>query len=217
MMVRFRLHACAPLTGLAAMVLLITSVVMIGAGGYLASPAEILAAATDPGQVAVGAYLGGMAVFLLVWFSGTLYGSLRTADGMAPVTALIQFGGGVLVAASLALVLAAATATVDRAGAEGGIEVADAVALYDLRAGLLGEAMPAGLALMVGSVGVASAGGRVFPSWFGWLSIVIALVSLSPFGFLGQTAAVLWVAIVSVWLTVRGATTVPGRSGSRGL
>ena len=211
-----RAGALAPLTGLVAVVLLVLAASLSGTGGYQASPDEIMAALADPGRAAVGIYLGDLAVFFMIWFTACLDARIRRPVDAGRTTSVVTLGGGLIAAASLGVALAASSAIVLRARTAEGIEVAGAVALNDLRSALLGEAFPVGPAAMVAGVGYACIRKGFLPAWFGWLSLAVALLSLSPLGFVGLAAAALWITVISIWLTARGAIGQPGQPGPPG-
>ena len=60
--------------------------------------------------------------------------------------------------------------------------------------------------VLVGAIALISLRELVFPTWFGWLSVVITLGLLSPFGYAVIGIAVVWLFAVSIWLYARGTT-----------
>jgi hypothetical protein len=52
------------------------------------------------------------------------------------------------------------------------------------------------------------------PMWWGIVSIVIGVAIMTPVGFFGVLAALLWIIVMSIWLTVRGAPAAPARAAA---
>lgn len=79
-----------------------------------------------------------------------------------------------------------------------------AQALNVLSSDLAGGLLIGGLSTMQLGFGIAFLLSRRFPTWLGWLSIVIAVVSLAgPLAFVGLIATGVWVLIVSALLYLR--------------
>jgi hypothetical protein len=203
---KFRLSQLAPLTGIVAVVLLIVSLTTIGMNNYLPSVDSIVTFLEDnAAQMGTWVYIGLLAAFLMVWFAGSLSSAIDTGEGDTNRLARITFGGGLATGIVIAITFAMTSAAADRAGsAGGGISPEGAPTLYDLRSSLVGGALPFTLSLFAGAAGAAIIRSGRFPAWFGWLGVLAALASLSPVGYLGQVVPMIWLAIVSVWLFVRG-------------
>lgn len=199
-----RLNQMAPLTGVVATVLIVLAETLVSTGGYLPPADKIVAALNGSGsRASVGTYLGALSAFFLIWFAGSLRSALHEREGGAGRLSEVAFGGGVAAGLTLAIAFAVASAAIGRAGSPGSISPEGAVTLHDLRSALLGEALPLSLAVLVGASAAASIRTAVFPIWFGWVGVLAALASLSPVGYLGQIAALVWVATVSIWLSAR--------------
>lgn len=202
-----RFEQLETLSGAVSVGLLILAVVLVGIYDYL-PPADRVAdfLSANSTRVMTGGYLGALGAFFLVWFAGSLRSALREREGAPGRLSEVAFGGGV--AAGVALVTGFATLTIaaERAGVGGGISAEGAVTLYDLWSGIAGLVLPISLAVLVGAAAVVSLRRAMFPAWFGWVSAVVALASLSPVGYLGQILAVVWVLAVSVWLYAWGAS-----------
>jgi hypothetical protein len=198
-----RLSQWAPLTGVVAAVLIVLGGIMTGMGDYLPPANEVVASLVNNSNAPFGVYLGELSAFFLFWFAGSLRSALHEQENEAGQISTVAFGGGVAAGVVLLVVFASASAALGRAGALGGISTEGAVTLHELRSALLGEALPVSLAIMVGAAALAAFYTKAFPAWFGWLSGVVALICLSPIGFAGQIAALVWIAAVSIWLAVR--------------
>jgi hypothetical protein len=204
-MVNTRTEKLAPLSGVVFVVLVAASTALINLYEYLPEAESLTTQmAGRASQIALGGYLGLVGAFFLIWFAGSVYGRLREVEGGTGRLATLAFGGGalagVLSAVSFVLVMIAG----QRAGTPGGLDPVAAVTLYDAWGAIMGSAMPVMMAVLVGATaGVALQKGG-FPAWFGWLSIAIAVGLVSPISYIVIGFGVLWVVVVSIWLTVRG-------------
>jgi hypothetical protein len=202
---KFRLSQLAPLTGIVSVALLIVGLTTIGMNDYLPSVDRVVAFLNDKAaQMGTWVYLGLLSAFLMVWFAGSVSSASDSGEGDAGRLARIAFGGGLAAGIVLALTFAMTSAAADRASSAGGISPEGATTLYDLRSSLVGAALPISLALFAGAAGAAILRNKVFPAWLGWLGVLAALAALSPVGYLGQVGPMLWIAIASIWLSVRG-------------
>ena len=61
-----------------------------------------------------------------------------------------------------------------------------------------------GAAIMLLAFGVVMVRTRVLPKWLGWLSILIAVLLLTPVGFFALLAMIIWVAGLGILLFLRG-------------
>lgn len=195
------------LTGALSVILFAVGSAVVGIYDFL-PPADRVADyfTANSTRVNIGAYLGALGAFFLIWFAGSLRSALREREGARGRLSAVAFGGGVAAAVALAASFTVLSMAAARAGAKGGgIGAQEALVLYDLSTGLSGLMLPISLAVLVGASGVVSLRAAIFPAWFGWVSVLIALGSLSPVGYFAQILAVLWVLVVSLWLYVRGA------------
>ena len=61
-------------------------------------------------------------------------------------------------------------------------------------------------AILIGATGIVSLRKAIFPAWFGWLSLVIALGLITPFGYILLVVALIWLLGVSITLFRRGSS-----------
>jgi hypothetical protein len=204
-----RFERLAPLTGLVAIILLLVGTVLIGLYDYL-PPADEIAdyLSANPGRIATGSYLGGISAFFLIWFAGSFRAALREHESGNGWVSEVAFGGGVAGGVIAILLFTSIGSTALRAGAEGGITPIGAITLYDLWSQLGGLAYPITMAVFIGATAVVSLRTSMFPSWFGWVSALIALGLLTPVSYIVISLAMIWVFVVSVWLYVRGRSAV---------
>jgi len=202
---KFRLSQLAPLTGIAAVALLIGSLTTIGMNNYLPSVDSVFTFLNDnASQMGIWIYAGLLSAFLMVWFAGSVSSAIDTGKDNVGQLVRITFGGGLATGIVMAAIFAMTSAATDRAGSVGGISAEGAITLYDLRSSLVGAALPFTLALFTGAAGGAIIRSSRFPAWFGWLGVLAAIASLSPVGYLGQVVPMIWIAIASIWLFMRG-------------
>lgn len=144
--------------------------------------------------------------FLFLLFLGTLRTRLSAFEVAPQHWTAIAFGGGLLTAAMLigtsAPVLAASAAA-------DGLEPSAAQALGVLEFAFFIGAGIAGASLLA-ATGILAIRTAVLPTWFGWVSMVIALLMLTVIGPIGFIAIVLglplWVLAVSILLWRRTST-----------
>jgi len=65
-----------------------------------------------------------------------------------------------------------------------------------------------GVLVFLWSAGLSVLRTGALPKWLGWVAIVLGIIGFTPIGFVGAIGAALWIAIVSILLSVRA------RSGS---
>jgi len=166
----------------------------------------------------------------LVWLSG-LFRALTKAEGGAPGLASVALGGGILAAAGTVSGAVALGTTANRIADLGvdGTAVGWTMFLLSIGATLLG------LLLVTGVTALVSLQRHLFARWFGWASVVLALLSLAGAVTIGYTAAgiqvvagvavlldCVWILLVSLFLWRDPALALPveiepeGRSESLG-
>jgi hypothetical protein len=196
-----RLERLAPLTGLVSVVLMIVGAGMFGVYDYLPPADKLQAIFSDsPTRVYLAGYIGTMSAFFLLWFAGSLFSALREREGSAARLSMVAFGGGAASGVALAAGYTIMVATGARAGAPGGISLAEAVTLYDFYGQVLGQMFAVTLAVFIGASSVVSLRTGMFPRWLGWASALIALGLLTPIAYAVLALALLWLLVVSIWL-----------------
>ncbi len=115
----------------------------------------------------------------------------------------IAFGGAVGAAVLVTLAFTVVMGAASRAGASSGIDVVQATMLMDLFGHLTGTATPFMMAVFLGATAVVSLRADLFPTWFGWLTAIIAIGLVSPVNYIFIAFAFLWIAVVGIWLYVR--------------
>jgi hypothetical protein len=203
----------APLSGVVFVALVVAATALINLYDYLPEANSLTTQmAGRASQIALGGYLGVIGSFFLVWFAGSVYGRLREVEGGAGRLATLAFGGGTLAGVLSALSFVLVMVAGQRAGTPSGLDPVAAVTLYDAWGAIMGSAMPVMMAVLVGATGGVALQKGAFPAWFGWLSIAIAVGLVTPFSYIVIGFGVLWVIVVSIWLTVRGTRGAAGET-----
>ncbi|CAN5530394.1 hypothetical protein BH20ACT15_BH20ACT15_07930 [soil metagenome] len=191
----------APLTGVAFIVLLIVSFVIIGEeppGVGDDSAAQIVDFYSDKhDSVIAGAVIQTIAAAFFVFFGATLFKVMRAAG--AEASAMVGFAGTAIFAVGVAL-----DGTVSFALAEAADDV-DPVAMQTLAAFFENDFLPFSLGLFVFlmGLGVAIIRHGVFPKWMGWVAAVASLTAVSPAFPVAGVVGLLAVLITSIMLAMR--------------
>jgi hypothetical protein len=196
----------APLTGVAFFALLLASFIVGGSTpGSDATGQHVIAFYTaHKSKENVSAFLGFYSVVFFLFFAGVLRARLREAMPESALAA-ISFGGAVLVAiggATFASLTVALTDIPDKL--DPGAAQALNVLTQDFFAPLI-----AGTCVFMIANGIATLRSGIFPAWLGWIAILIGVVAVTPIGFAGFLALVIWTLIVSVLLFLRGRSQQP--------
>jgi hypothetical protein len=140
--------------------------------------------------------LAAFAAIFLVWFASSLRSVLLRAEGGQGRLATVSFAGGVIAAVGITLFGGLAFTAADTAG-----EVPPAVTqtLSVMNADMFIPAV-VGFFLFLFAAGLAILRTGALPAWLGWASIVIAILSITPAGFVGFLAAIVWVGLVGILL-----------------
>jgi hypothetical protein len=191
----------APLSGAASILCLIVGSGLLGVYDYLPSADRLVAIFSgNSTRVMVVGYLGLFSAGLLLWFAGSVYESLAVHAGETGHLPMIAFGGCVASAIVLGAGFSAIVSLGARAGAVGGLGASQAVTLYDYYGTLLGQLAAFTFSVFIGATGALSLRTMLFPKWFGWASVLIALGLVTPFGYFMLVLALLWVLGVSTTL-----------------
>jgi hypothetical protein len=191
----------APLTGVAFIVVAIVGFAVGGEPPDADSPAqEIVDHYVDnEGSVMAGAVLGGIAATLLIFFAGYLRKVLSAAEGPGGVLSAVALVGAAILAVGAAL-----DATLSFALAETADEIEPA-SVQTLQALWDNDFMPFAIGnqvfLLASGLSVVRHG--ALPKWLGWVAIVLGVIAVTPIGFASFIGGAIWIAIVSVILSLR--------------
>jgi len=178
-----------------------TIVLFDGPPDTSSAPAKIIAYYSDSGhrdKVNLGWILIGLAVFFLLWFIGALRRAVSGVDGEGVLTGVVGIGGGVYVAlafASVALNQGLRTMsdnTYQHRVFPELIHAADDVGWVMHASGAVG------LGAMIIAASLAFKWAGVWPSWAGWLGVVVGILTLASIAFFPQFLFLLWILVVSL-------------------
>ena len=200
-----------PLSGIVYFAIAVGSFVFVGGNtpGIDATPAKITsfyvkhhsAQSTVPFVLAIG-------VLFLVLFGASLWHSL-VSDSWAPPAriggAIVLVGIGIsaagyLVAAGIHLALAQA---VHHGIGPLGAQTLNALDAEDFQVFAIGTAIAL---LGAGSVMTRSPG---LTRWLGWVALLVGVASFTPIGFFGFLAANVWIAVISIRLSISAGQALP--------
>jgi hypothetical protein len=200
-----RFERITPLTGAVSAGLILIGILVFNYYEFL-PPAEQIAEFLNGNatQVSTGGYIGSLAAFFLIWFAGSVRSALLKQEGGTGQLSTIAFGGGVAASIAMGISFIGIFAAGLRASAPDGISPIGAVAMYDFWSQLTGQLFSIFMAVFIGSTAAVSLRSGLFPAWFGWLSILVAVGLLTPFAYAILAFAIVWLLVVSIWLYLKG-------------
>ena len=148
----------------------------------------------------VAVFIHPAAMVLLVVVGAFLRDVLQAGDGGRDFLPTIAFAGILILATGLAIDATIALALTETA------EDIDPAATQALSALFENDYIPFALGsiLFLAGLGLAVLRSGVLPKWLGWVAVVLAVVGLTPVGFVAFIGAGLLVAVISVILAMRG-------------
>lgn len=193
-----------PLSGVAAVAAIIAGFLVTGDTPDADAPInEVVSFYTkhDSDAQFSGALLA-LGAFLFLVFSSTLAGVLRRAEGVTGGSSALAYGGGILFATGIAI-FAGLSFTLGDVGPD--IDPSAVQALHVLNEDLFFPVAVGTVAFLVGSgIGIVKTG--ILPKWIGWVAIAIAVLGLTPLGFVAFMLLGLFTLIASVTLAMRADT-----------
>ena len=204
-----RLERLSTLTGAVSVGLIIICVLVFNYYEFL-PPAEKFAQFLNGNapQVSTGGYIGSIAAAFLIWFAGSVRSALIEREKGTGRLSSVAFGGGLAASIALGISFIGIFASGLRAGAPGGIAPIAAVAMYDFWSQLTGQLFSIFMAVFIGATAVVSLRTGLFPTWFGWVSVLVAVGLLTPFAYAVLAFALVWLLVVSIWLYATGTPAV---------
>jgi hypothetical protein len=163
------------------------------------------------GKATIAGLVGAFAVIFLLWFAGSLRGALRRAEGAEGRLSALAFAGLVVVStagaigSNLDFILGTESDDLHSGHADFVIQTLSA-----LDADFFFPFV-AGLAVTMFATAFCAFRFGALPRWLAWVSLVIGIVLVTPLGFIGFLAAIIWVLVVSIVLYLHGreGTTAP--------
>lgn len=199
-----RWERVAPLSGVVFAGLLVIAAVSLNNYGYLPSSESLREFFADgAGRIETAGYLGTVSGVFLIWFAGSVFASLRSAEGGNRRLSAVALGGGAVGGGLVSVAFTIIAVSGARGGASGGISSEMATLGYDLYGGIMGGALGMALAAFIGAAAVIAFRTRVWPRWLAWVSAIAALGSISPVAYIFVAVDLVWIVIVSVLLFVR--------------
>jgi hypothetical protein len=201
-----------PLTGLAFFVL---AIVAFAIGGEPPDPTD------DPAREIIDFYvddkdtqmfsaaIATIAATVFVFFGGYLRRVLRDAEGGRGILSAVAFAGAIIFALGVAI-----DSTITFALAETADDIHPA-AVQALSALWNNDFMPIALGtqLFLLATGLSVVRHGALPKWIGWIAILLAVIAVTPIGFISFLASGVLVAIISVLQAVRARAAGPRPSG----
>ena len=154
-------------------------------------------------SIIVGAAIFGLACVALVFFASHLRTVLRRAEGDGGMLAPLTLVGAAIMAVGLAIDATLLFAIAEAADDIEPTSVETLQALWD------NDFMPiaVGMVVFILSSGIAIVRYGALPKWLGWVAILLGVVGITPIGFFAFLAGGLWIAVVSVLLSLRARRT----------
>jgi hypothetical protein len=178
------------------------------------APAKLIAYYSDSGhrdRINIGWILIGLAAFFLIWFVAALRRAVAAVDGERILTSIVAFGGSIYIALLLVAVsigTALTTMSDDTYHHQvypGLIHAANDVSWVVHAAGA------AALGAMIIAASLAFMRGGVWPTWAGWVGIVVGILALASIVFFPQFLFLAWILVVSIVLFMRESRTTEPR------
>jgi hypothetical protein len=204
-----------PLTGVAFLIVLVVGFIVGGEPPDADSPVqEIVDHYVDnKDSVMAGAILTGIAATLLIFFAGSLRRALNAAEGPGGVLSAVAFAGAIVMAVGAAI-----DGTISFALAERADDI-DPTAVQALQALWDNDFLPiaVGAAVLLLASGLSIVRHGAVPKWLGWVAILLAIISMTPLGFVGFLGGAVWILITSIYLTLRLRGEAPSPAGAERL
>jgi hypothetical protein len=193
-----------PLTGVAFLVLVIIGFIVGGEPPSADDPVQEIVDfyVDDKDSIQIGAFIITFGTVFFVFFANYLRTLFReTATSATILVGAAIFAVGAAIDTTILIALAEAADDIEPAS------VQTLQALWD------NDFVPLalGITVFLVSLGISILRTDVLPRWLGWVILVLALISVTPAGFIAFPGTGLLVLVLSVWLAVRarGAGTPP--------
>jgi hypothetical protein len=208
----------APLTGVAAVILWVISVIIIESVDSPDEDAGGQAIATyfeeESGGILAGSFLFMLGAAVFIWFLGSVRARLHWAEGGVGRLASIVFASGIVIAAmSLGVAAPQAAGAFVADETDPVLEPGAAQAFEGLGDGFF-IAAEAAVVVFFLAVAVAALRTRALPVWLAWASLVLGIAALFP--WVGWAVYIwglpLWILIASIWMFMSDRVTTPART-----
>src|SRR3989454_9072406 len=195
----------AALGGLVYVVLFVIGTILFfsGAPSGDSTPAKVSQWYSDSGhrdRIHFGWILIGLSIIFLLWFIGALRRAVSAVDGEGILTAVVGLGGGVYAALALASgALSDGIRTMSDDTYQHRVFPELIHAAYDAT-WVMHATGAAALRLLIIATSLAFMWSGVWPTWAGWLGVVVGILALASIAFFPQFLFLLWILVVSFWM-----------------
>jgi hypothetical protein len=170
------------------------------------APAKIIAYYSDSGhrnRISIGWILIGLAAFFLIWFVAALRRAVAAVDGERILTTIVAFGGSIYVAVLFAAVSTEAALKTMSDDTYQHRVFPELVHAGDDIGWMVHAAGAAALGAMIIAASLAFMRARVWPTWAGWVGIVVGILALASIVFFPQFLFLAWILVVSIVMFLR--------------
>ena len=200
----------APLSGVLFGVLLIAAFAIDPNTDFMPTENEVIEyLEAGPVRVMASAYLGFLAAFSLLWFSGSALKALRRMEDDEGRLSVLAFGGGVAAASLLAVSQIVKLAGAERVWAVETIDPGAAAALFDVTGIAVGNGVPMGLAALIGAAAIVMLRSGQQRSWVPVASLILAIGLVSPYAWAVVAFGLIWVAAAGIWMYRAESSRIP--------
>jgi hypothetical protein len=187
------------LTGVAFVVLVIVAVIVMGEPPSADDPVQDIVDhyVDNKDSVQIGGFLSALAGVLLIFFANYLR---NVCERVRPTpTSLTIVVGAAIIATGIAIDSTIGFALADKA------DKVDPVAVQSLQTLWDNDFLPlaVGTIVFLVSAGVAVLQTGILPRWLGWVVLALAVVGVTPIGWVAILAGGVWILVASVMLSLR--------------
>lgn len=200
------------LAGAAYVVLFVVGTILLFSGSPSGDdpPAKVIQWYADSGhrdRINIGWILIGLGIFFFLWFAATVRRAVMAVDGEGILTAVVGIGGGVYAAVAFAAVaLNSGIRTMSDDTYQHRV-FPDLIHAADDAGYVMHATGAAALGAMIIAMSLAFMWGAVWPTWAGWLGVVVGILAIGAIFFFTQWVFLLWILVVSIVLFMRGIPT----------
>jgi hypothetical protein len=180
-----------------------TIVIFGGQPDTSSAPGKVIAYYSDSGhrdRINAGWILIGLSVFFLLWFVSALRRAVAAVDGERILTTIVAVGGSIYAALTLG---AAAIETGVKTMSDDTYQhrvFPELIHAADDVGWVMHASGAAGLAAMIIAASLAFMWARAWPSWAGWVGVVIGILTLASIAFFPDFLFLAWILVVSIAL-----------------
>lgn len=192
------LERWAPLSGVAFFVLIVVTIVLTSdSPSATDKTADVVKYWNDnETRQIIGNLVGGVAVAALIWFGAVLRSTFKDLGGESSRLGLLSFAGALLIAVAGGFASSIGFAAADTAGDVPGT-VTQTLSVFNDDAFII---FLAGVLVFQAANARAILGYGGLPRWLGWFSVLLAVITVTPVGFLGALGSIIWVLIAAIIL-----------------